>query len=48
MVNRVGRVHKISKYNRERSVVTNSPLNKNLPYYNSHDKYNENIDVGSK
>ena len=48
MVNGFGRVRKICKYNKQRSVVTNWPLNNNLTNYNSHDKYSENIDVGSK
>ena len=48
MVTGVGSVHKLGKYNRQRSVITNMPLNTNLPYYNSHDKYNKNIYVGSK
>ena len=48
MVNGFGRVRKICKYNKQRSVVTNWPLNNNLTNYNSHDNYNENIDVGSK
>ena len=48
MVNGVGRVHKIGKYNRQWSIFTNRLLNKNLPNSNSNYKYNENIDVGSK
>ena len=48
MVNKVGRVHKLGRYNRQRYVFTNIPLNTTLRYSNSHDKYNENIDVRSK
>ena len=48
MFNRVGCVHKLGKYNRQISVVTNRPLNTTLPNSNSHDKYNEKINVGSK
>ena len=48
MFNRVGRVHKLGKYNRQRSIVKNRPLKITLPYYNSHDKYNEKINVVSK
>ena len=44
----VGRVQKLGKYNRHQSVVTSRPLNTTLTNYNSRDKYNENIDVGSK
>ena len=48
MVNWVGRVQKLGKYNRQQSVVTNRPLNTTLPNSNSHDKYNEKIDIGIK
>ena len=47
MVNRVCRLHKLSKHNSHISVVTNRPLETTLPYSNSHDKY-KNVDVGSK
>ena len=48
MVNGVGRVQKLGKYNRQWSVVKNRPLNTTLPISNINDKYNENIYVGSK
>ena len=48
MVNRVGPVHKLGKYNRQRSTVTTIPLNTTLFYSNIHDKYNESKDIGSK
>ena len=48
MVNRVGRVHKLDKYNSQKPVVTNRRLNTTLSNSNSHDKYNENIDLGRK
>ena len=48
MVKGIGHVNKLSKYNRQRSVVTNRSLNNTFTNYNSHDNYNENIDVGSK
>ena len=48
MANGAGYVQKLGKYNMKRSVVTNRPLNTTLSYYNSHGKYNENIDVLSK
>ena len=48
MVNRIGHVQKLGKYNRHIYVATNRPLNTTLPNYNIHDKYKENIDLGSK
>ena len=48
MVNGVGRVQKLGKYNRQQYIVTNRPLNTTLPNYYSHDKYNKKIDAGSK
>ena len=48
MVNMVSSIHKHDKYKSQWSVVTNIPLNTILTNSNSHDKYNENIDVGSK
>ena len=48
MIIGVGRVQKLGKYNRQKYIVTNRPLNTNLPNSNSHDKYNENINVWSK
>ena len=48
MVNRIGRVNKMGKYNREISVVTNMPLNTTLPNSKINFKYNEKINVGSK
>ena len=45
MVNGVGRIQKLGKYNRQVYVVTNMPLNTILPYSKIYDKYNENIDV---
>ena len=48
MVNGIGRIHKLGKYNMHKSVFTNRPLKTNSPNYNSHDNYNENIDVNSK
>ena len=48
MVNGVGCVHKLGKYKRYQSVVTNRPLQTPLPNSNSHDKYNKNIDAVSK
>ena len=45
MVNGVGRVHKLGKYNRQQSVVINRALKNNLTNYNSNDNYNENIDI---
>ena len=48
MVNRVGCICKLEKYNRHRYVVTNGPLNTNFPNSNSHDKYNEKINIWSK
>ena len=44
----VGHSQKLGKYNRKRSVVTNRPLDTTIPNYNSQNKYNENIDGGSK
>ena len=40
MVNGVGRVHKLGKYNIQQPVVTTRPLNTTLPNSKSHDKYN--------
>ena len=48
MVNGVGSVYKLFKYNMQQYVVTDRPLNTTFPNSNSHDKYNENIDVGIK
>ena len=48
MINGVCCVHKIGKYNMQKHVVTNRPLNTTLTNSNIHDKYNEKIDVGSK
>ena len=48
MVKRVGCLNKIDKYSRQRSVFTKRHLKTTLPYFNSHEKYNENIDVLSK
>ena len=48
MVNGIGHLHKLGKNNRQQSVVTNILLNTTLPNLNSHDKYNEKVDVESK
>ena len=48
MVNKVGRVHKLGKYNMQKYVVTNRPLKTTVPYSNSNYKYNKNINVGNK
>ena len=48
MVNGVSRVHKLDKYNRQLYVVANRPLNTTLLYSNSHEMYNENINLGSR
>ena len=48
MVNRVDHVHKLGKYNRQRSLVKNRHLNTTLLNSNSHDKRNKNIDIVSK
>ena len=48
MVNRVRRLRKLGKYNRQVCVVINRYLNATLSYYNKHNKYNKNIDVGIK
>ena len=48
MVNGVGHVHKLGKYNRHKFGVTNRPYNITLPNSSGHDKYNKIIDVGSK
>ena len=41
MVNGVGRIHKLGKYNRQQYVVTDIPFNTNLPNSKNYDKYNE-------
>ena len=48
MVNGVGRVYKLGKYNKQRSIVTNRPLSTTLTNSNIHGNYNENVDVGSE
>ena len=46
--NGIGRAHKLVKKNIKQPGVTNYPLNATLDTSNSHDNFNENIDVAIK